>query len=91
MTDRIAGEFAGARLDLTCRALGHVLGVSPTQLRFDSPLGDVGADSVALLAFADVVEAFAADAHLADFLIDSRKLRLATNVGGLSESMSWTP
>lgn len=89
MTDPAAGVLPRARLDLTCRALGHVLGVSPTQLREDSPLSDVGADSVALLAFADVVEAFAADAGLSEFVVDSEQLRLSRSVGELSESMSW--
>lgn len=86
------GDSDYARTDasqLTCRALGHVLGVAPSQLRNDSPLADLGADSVALLVFADVVEAFAAQAGLPDFRVDSTRLRHATSVGDLSESLSW--
>ncbi len=74
---------------LTCRALGHVLGVAPSQLRDDSPLPDIGADSVAVLVFADVVEAFAAQAQLSGFSVDAARLRLAQNVGDLAESLSW--
>lgn len=87
MADRDLSERA--RLDLTCRALGHVLGVSPTQLRDDSPLADVGADSVALLAFADVVEAFAASSELPEFRVDPLQLRTARTVGQLAAVMSW--
>jgi hypothetical protein len=74
---------------LTCRALGHVLGVAPTQLRDDSPLPDIGADSVAVLVFADVVEAFAAQAGLPGFSIDTTRLRRATSVGDLAQSLTW--
>ncbi len=78
-----------AALELTCRALGHVLGVAPTQLRDDSPLPDIGADSVAILVFADVVEAFAAQARLRAFTVDSARLRVARNVGDLAGSLTW--
>lgn len=74
---------------LTCRALGHVLGVAPSQLRDDSPLPDIGADSVAILVFADVVEAFAAQAQLPNFRVDSSRLRRAVKVGDLAGSLSW--
>lgn len=75
--------------ELTCRALGHVLGVAPSQLRDDSPLPDIGADSVAVLVFADVVEAFAARADLAGFAVDPDRLRTARCVGDLAGSLSW--
>lgn len=74
---------------LACRALGHVLGVSPTQLRDDSPLPDIGADSVAVLVFADVVEAFAAQAQLQQFAVNAQRLRCARSVGDLAGSLSW--
>jgi len=66
-----------------------VLGVAPSQLRDDAPLPDIGADSVAVLVFADVVEAFAVQAELPGFSVDSAKLRVARNVGDLAESLTW--
>lgn len=73
-------------LQLTCRALGHVLDLDPSSLRDDSPLRDIGADSVAVLMFADVVEGFAAQANLS-IDIDSHLLRTATTVGQLATSV----
>jgi len=83
------GRHGSAASQLTCRALGHVLGVAPSQLRDDSPLPDIGADSVAVLVFADVVEAFAVQAELPGFSVDSAKLRVARNVGDLAGSLTW--
>lgn len=74
-------------LDLTRRALGHVLDLDPTSLRDDSPLRDIGADSVAVLMFADVVEGFAAQAGLSQLTIDSQRLRTAESVGDLAASL----
>ncbi|NQU37622.1 MAG: acyl carrier protein [Actinobacteria bacterium] len=76
-------------LDLARRALGHVLDVDPSQLREDSPLPDLGADSVAVLVFADVVEAFAATAGLSGFAIDEAVLLDSRSVGDLAMSISW--
>jgi acyl carrier protein len=76
-------------LDLVRRALGHVLNVDPVQLREDSPLPDIGADSVAVLVFADVVEAFAAAASLPSFVVDDTVLLDARSVGDLATSVSW--
>lgn len=76
-------------LDLARRALGHVLDVDPSQLREDSPLPDIGADSVAVLVFADVVEAFAAAAALPGFVVDETTLLDARSVGDLATSLSW--
>lgn len=73
-------------LQLACRALAHVLDLDPSSLRDDSPLRDIGADSVAVLMFADVVEGFAAQANLA-IDIDSSLLRAASTVGQLAESV----
>jgi len=78
-----------AALDLTTRCLGYVLDVDPGTLRADSPLRDVGADSVALIVFGDVAEAFAASAGLSAFNIDNGALRLSTCVGDLADSLSW--
>lgn len=66
-----------------------MLGVSPDQLRYDSPLADIGADSIALLAFADVVEAFAGQASLVDFAVEQPGLVSAQNVGQLAEALWW--
>jgi len=76
-------------LDLARRALGHVLDVDPSQLREDTPLPDIGADSVAVLVFADVVEAFAAAAALPNFVVDEAVLLDARSVGDLATSISW--
>jgi hypothetical protein len=75
--------------DLARRALGHVLAVAPSQLRGDTPLPDVGADSVALLVFADVVEGFAAQSGVGALQIDSARLRVARNVADLANSIVW--
>ena len=80
-------RICGFPTDLPCP--GHVLGVAPSQLRDDSPLPDIGADSVAVLVFADVVEAFAVQAELPGFSVDSAKLRVARNVGDLAGSLTW--
>jgi len=76
-------------IDLARRALGHVLDVDPSQLREDSPLPDIGADSVAVLVFADVVEAFAATAALPGFVVDEAVLLHARSVGDLAASLAW--
>lgn len=41
--------------ELVTGALGRVLDLAPTTLRDDTPLAGVGADSVALIAFVDVL------------------------------------
>lgn len=89
MVTEASGQTRTGASELTCRALGHVLGVAPSQLRDDSPLPDIGADSVAVLVFADVVEAFAAQAQLPEFSIDHSRLRVARSVGDLADSLSW--
>jgi hypothetical protein len=78
-----------AALDLTCRALGHVLDVDPTSLRADSPLADLGADSVAILVFADVVEGFAASAALTSFKVRNDLLIHVGCVGDLASCLVW--
>ena len=76
-------------MDLTSRALSHILGFIPGHLRSDTPLQDIGADSVAVIVFGDVVEAFAATAGLDTFRVDNERLRVAKTVGELSSSISW--
>ncbi|MDQ1306760.1 MAG: hypothetical protein QG671_2592 [Actinomycetota bacterium] len=41
--------------ELVTAALGRVLDLAPTTLRDDTPLAGVGADSVAIIAFVDVL------------------------------------
>ena len=83
------GRHGSAASQLTCRALGHVLGAAPRQVRGEAPLPDIGAASGAVLVSADVVEAFAVQAELPGFSVDSAKLRVARNVGDLAESLTW--
>jgi len=75
--------------ELTARALSHVLGLFHWQLRDDTPLADIGADSVAIIVFGDVVEAFAAQANLIGFEVDNQALRTAATVGDLASALSW--
>jgi len=56
MTDR----HPDPALDLAARALAVVLDLEAGDLRADSPLADLGADSVARIQWADVVEELAA-------------------------------
>ena len=76
-------------MELTARAISHVLGLFHWQLRADTPLADLGADSVALIVFGDVVEAFAAQAQLKGFVVDNDRLRRARTVGDLADTLSW--
>ena len=56
MTDR----HPDPALDLAARALAVVLDLEADDLRADSPLDDLGADAVARVQWADVVEELAA-------------------------------
>jgi hypothetical protein len=56
MTDR----HPDPALDLAARALAVVLDLEADDLRADSPLDDLGADAVARVQWADVVEQLAA-------------------------------
>ncbi|MGV1035803.1 MAG: hypothetical protein ACOYD0_02100 [Candidatus Nanopelagicales bacterium] len=75
-------------MDLTCRALAHVLDISPTNLRADTPLADIGADSVALIVFADVALGFGAHPGAPRIRVDNGALRVAATVGDLSGSIT---
>lgn len=83
------GQDREQRLDLVCRSLAHVVGIAPSELRSDTPLGAIGADDVAVLMCMDVMEAFAARLDVATFVIDPDRVRAAQTVGQLSESISW--
>lgn len=74
-------------LAVTTRALGYVLDVTPSQLRADTPLKGIGADSVAVLVFADVVEGLGASRGMTPLHVDNERLRMARTVGELAESV----
>ena len=79
-----------ARLALAADALAVVLDLQADDLRADSPLDDLGADSVARIQWADVVEELAAtrggDAH-----VDDAVLRSATTLGDLAAHLPAVP
>ena len=79
MTDRQTDPA----LDLAARALAVVLDLQADDLRADSPLADLGADSVARIQWADVVEELAAAAGLA-LHVDDAVLRDAATLADLA-------
>ena len=68
---------------LAARALAVVLDLQADDLRADSPLADLGADSVARIQWADVVEELAAADGL-ELHVDDVVLRDAATVGDLA-------
>jgi hypothetical protein len=83
MTDR----HPDPALDLAARALAVVLDLEADDLRADSPLDDLGADAVARVQWADVVEELAAaDGRAVDVPDDA--LRSAATLGDLAEHLS---
>lgn len=75
-------------MDVTCRALAHVLDISPTNLRADTPLADIGADSVAVIVFADVALGFGAYPGAPRIRVDNDALRVAASVGDLADCLT---
>jgi len=75
-------------MELTRRALAHVLDISPTNLRADTPLADIGADSVAIIVFADVALGFGGQPGAPKVRIDNEALRVAASVGDLAGSVT---
>ena len=67
----------------TRRALARVLDLEAAALRDDSPLSDLGADSVALIAFADAVEELLTAESGISTWIDDVPLRDAVVLGDL--------
>ncbi len=66
-------------LGLVTAALGRVLDMAPTNLRPDTPLAGVGADSVAIIAFVDALaEDGGLDLDRGGDDIDDRLLHAAT-------------
>jgi acyl carrier protein len=72
-----------AALTLAATALAVVLDLQADDLRADSPLDDLGADSVARIQWADVVEELAAARGLA-LDVDDSVLRDAATLGDLA-------
>ena len=73
-------------LDLAARALAVVLDLEAVDLRADSPLDDLGADSIARVQWADVVEELAASASR-PVTVDDSVLRDAVVLGDLADHL----
>lgn len=73
--------------DLAARALAVVLDLEAADLRADSPLDDLGADSVARVLWADAVEELAAADGRA-VSVDDDALRSAAVLGDLADALS---
>ena len=83
MTDR----HPDPALDLAARALAVVLDLEAGDLRADSPLADLGADAVALVQWADVVEELAvSDGRAVD--VPDAVLATAARLGDLAAGLS---
>jgi hypothetical protein len=74
-------------LDLAARALAVVLDLEAVDLRADSPLDDLGADALARVLWADVVEALAAPAH-PDLRVADEALADAGTLGDLASHLA---
>jgi acyl carrier protein len=74
-------------MDVTREALGTVLDLDPTQLRADTPLTDIGADSIAVILVADVIERRSGVPGQASFIVDNDRLRRAGTVGDLATAV----
>ena len=83
MTDRQTDPA----LDVAARALAVVLDLEADDLRADSPLADLGADSVARILWADVVEEFAATGRTSVIVSDA-VLGTADTLGALAEHLA---
>ena len=73
-------------LALAARALARVLDLEAADLRADSPLGDLGADTVARVLWADVVEELSG-ADGAPVTVEDSALRDAATLGELAEHL----
>ncbi len=80
MTDR----HPDPALDLAARALAVVLDLEAADLRADSPLDDLGADALARVQWADVVEELAS-ADGRTVVVPDGALGAATTLGDLAE------
>ncbi len=78
MTDlQVAGLVAAAMAD--------VLDIDPALLRLDTPLIDVGVDSMVRIGFADCVEAKVREQLHVAIAVDDESLSRATTVGDLAD------
>jgi hypothetical protein len=75
-------------LDITtaAQALAVVLDLEADELRADSPLVDLGADAIARIQWADVVEQLSADRG-APVVVDNGVLPAATTLGELAAGL----
>lgn len=73
------------RLRLAARALAVVLELDGRQLRADSPLASIGADSVAIIACADLLTNDLTELGLGE--LDDHALRQARTVGELAGAL----
>lgn len=74
-------------LSLAARALAVVLDLEAVDLRADSPLDDLGADTLARVLWADVVEELAA-AEGRSVSVDDAALGSAVVLGDLAEHLA---
>jgi hypothetical protein len=74
-------------LDLAARALAVVLDLEAVDLRADSPLDDLGADAIARVQWADVVESLAAPTH-PGLRVSDDALASATTLGELAAHLA---
>jgi hypothetical protein len=74
-------------LDLAARALAVVLDLEADDLRADSPLDDLGADSVARVQWADVVEVLARSDGT-PVTVDDAPLGAASTLGELAAHLA---
>lgn len=77
--------YDDATLRLVVGALARVLELDGSQLEFDTPLVGIGADSVAIIAWADVVSDHLVELGLPQ--LDDGAVRNATTVGELVGAM----
>ncbi len=82
MTDR----HPDPALDLAARALAVVLDLEAVDLRADSPLDDLGADTVGRVLWADVVEDLAR-AGTTPVHVDDEILASAATLGDLADHL----
>jgi len=74
-------------LDLAARALAVVLDLEADDLRADSPLDDLGGDTVARIQWADVVEELALADHT-PVVVGDAALGAASSLGELADHLA---
>ncbi len=71
--------------ELVASAMADVLDIDPVMLRFDTPLIDVGVDSMVRIGFADCVEAKVRERWHVAIVVDDESLSRAITVGDLTD------